>query len=364
MAVNKKNLRYCQVKYSNEYYDLMLGVNSLDEVDGILQDWALNKFNATLDLPAALIINKDITDVIGTLDIDSFVYIDSPVSSYIGMPRFAGLAGDMPIFPTSLVNGYYVLPDCLVYLYSGTDFSGYFGEYIVESQNFVLAAGINYFGIDFNAGAPVFRQYSTPDSFNFSTIIPVIAVLSFGGSFYNIPFGQTGAGLSEKLLKLMNSRKTFDILNSFTLGLSGLYVELGAVDVSNGTGLIICLAMDTETTGHDMYHYYKDASSVWQTSRVSQVNNTQYQSLSGLANLASGQYVINYIFRVIDSSKRLMFNILSGVHASLQDAINSGMISDIPDAVKGSAVCVGRVIMAQGATSGVVQKVQKITFGA
>ena len=57
-------------------------------------------------------------------------------------------------------------------------------------------------------------------------------------------------------------------------------------------------------------------------------------------------------------------NVLSGKFTSLQDAINSGEITDIPDNIKYSAVCVGRIIVEKDSTSPLVQKVQKITFGS
>ena len=370
MAVNKKNLRYCQVLYDGTYYDIMVAVNDLDELDQILQDWALNEFNVELDLPAALILNKAASEVLTALDIDEYVYIDSPVSAYLDKPRFAGISGDLPVFPTALTDeDYYIVPACMAFLWSEPLMQGYFGEYIIpESANFTLAAGINYIGIDFNAGDPVYQLYTSFDSINFSSIIPIVTVLNFGGEIYNVPFGNTGDGLPEKLIKTINRRKQFDILDPYTLetGASDLSVVLSDIVVGVGTEEITCLDVDTNTVGHDMYLYYLDSSSVWQTSKQSQLNNLQYQTaLNGLGILNQSEYVVNHIYRVVDSEKILLFNLLSQNYVTLQEAIDSAELTNIPEAVKNSAVCVGRIIVAQAqATGPLVQTIQKNVFAA
>ena len=365
MAVNKKNLRYCQVLYDGTYYDLMIAVTDLDETDQILQDWALNKFEVELDLPSALILNKDATEIITALDIDSYVYIDSPVSAYMELPRFAGISGTLPVLPTALDDeDYYVLPTCLAYLWSHPTMSGYFGEYIIpESQNFTLSEGANFIGIDFNAGEPIYQLYTSFDSINFATIIPVVTVLNFEGSIYNIPYGQTGYGLPEKIMQMMTRRNNFEILDPYIMALSGLYIELGAVVVGYGVEEITCLALDTQTTGHDMYLYYLNGSLEWVSSKIATINNTQYQSpATGIETLGAGNFVVNYIFRAVNDTKRLLFYVLSDTFESLQLAIDSPEITDIPDDVKMSAVCVGRIIIEQGASTALVQTVQKTIF--
>ena len=366
MAVNKKNLRYCQVLYLGTYYDIFVAVTDLDEIDQILQDWALNKFNVELDLPAALILNKAITEVVTALDVDEYVYIDSPVSAYMELPRFAGISGTFPVLPGALdLEGFYVLPEVTAFLWSAVGQSGYFGEYIVPiSQDFTLSAGINYIGITFNAGVPIYQLYTAWSSFDFSTTFPVVTVLSFGGSVYEIPFGNTGDGLPEKLIGAMTRKKSFEILDEYIMVNSGLYAELGAVVVGHGTDELTCLAMDTETTGHDMYFYSKNSSGVWSAAKVATINNTQYQtSATGLDTLAGGEFVINYLFRVVDEAKRLMFYVLSNKFATLQAAINAPEITGIPEAITGSAVCVGRMIIEQGSSAPTVQLVRKTIFG-
>lgn len=86
----KRNLRVCQVYYNNQYYDVTVGLNTLDELDNILYEWAEQEFGVVsggqtivspeLDLPNDLLYVKNITDVITTLDIDDYVYITSGLS--------------------------------------------------------------------------------------------------------------------------------------------------------------------------------------------------------------------------------------------------------------------------------------------
>ena len=367
MAVNRKNVRVCEVTYLSKTYDVIVAVASLDEVDNILQEWAINKFGVTavLDLPSALIYNKDISEVLTTLDTDEFVYLQSPVAAYMDMPRYVGISGDLPVFPKALdINSKYIIPATMAFLWSEPGFTGYFGEYIIpESQAFTLSAGANYFGISFNNGAPIWTQYNSFSSFDFSSIFPVVTVLSFSTGIHVIPYGETGYGLPEKSMKLKTSKKKLDVIDSYTLTATSLYVQLGIINVNSGMAEVSCPAVDTQVALNDMYLHYKDGSSVWQNSKVTQLNNLQYQSASGLASLSPGEYVINNIYRVVDDSNLLIFTKLSNKFATLQLALNSKDVTDLPPMFDGTVVLVGRVIVEQGSSTPVIQVLQKNPWG-
>lgn len=367
MTISRKNLRYCQVVYNSRYYDVLIAIASLDEIDNILQEWAINKFGSTavLDLPSALVLNKDITEVLTTVDTDEYVYLQSPVAAYMDMPRYAGISGDLPVFPTALnISGKYVIPTCLAFLWSEPDFQGYFGEYIIpESQAFTLSSGANYIGISFNTGSPIYSLYNDFSTFDFSSIIPVVTVLNFASGISVIPWGQTGYGLPEKRLELQNKKKYFEVMSDYTLTATDLYIQLSEVIVNNGVAEITCEAVDTETVDNDMYLHYKDSSSVWQNTKVTQIDNLQYQGASGLANLTSGEFVINNIFRVPGSVNPLLFSVLSGKFNSLQAALNSKDVTDLPPMFKNTAVLIGRVIIEKSATDSTIQILQKTPWG-
>ena len=48
MASVYKNLRYCEIYHDSEYYDVMIAVDDLDEVNNILQEWALEEIGEAL----------------------------------------------------------------------------------------------------------------------------------------------------------------------------------------------------------------------------------------------------------------------------------------------------------------------------
>jgi hypothetical protein len=142
-----------------------------------------------------------------------------------------------------------------------------------------------------------------------------------------------------------------------------MYVELSALTVNNGVADIACLLVDTEDVGNTMIQYYKNAGSVWTAATITQLDNLQYQSAGGLANLVGGEYVVNYIFRAIDATQKLVFMVLSNKFATLAAAKESEMLTDLPDIIKKSSVLVGRFILVQASTTPVVQKVMKPVFG-
>jgi hypothetical protein len=365
MAANKKNLKVCEIQHTPHLgslttYDVIIAIAETDEIDSVLQDWALATIGETLNLPEEMIYCKDITEVISSLDIDEFVYLQSAVSSYMDAPRYAGVSGDLPLFPVALSGGLYVLPACEAFLWSQAGGQGYFGKYTIPTKGLSITEGLNYIGIRFNSGQPEYIKYTDMTAFDYSSIIPLIIVLSFSGVLFLFPFGQSGDVLPEKLLQNDLDPK---IKGAFTLSSASNYVSLSAVTVKKGVEETDCEAVVMSDPDNDMYLYYKDSSHVWQKSAVTVLNNTQYQSTGGLASLSPGDYVVNYIYRMINPDSKVLFSVLSGAFDSLADAKESEFVSDLPDVIKDTAVLVGRAIVVQASTSPVVQKVQYVNFG-
>ena len=360
-----RNLRYCQVLHDSTYYDVLVGVNTLDEVNDILQEWALtsNGPGEALDLPTELVqnVNAETINLISKT-LDENVYVKSSTLGLIDAARAAGVSATFPTLPKALVNSLYVMPACTAYLWSAAGYTGTFGNYTVASASFTLVENeVNYIGISYSSGTPVYVQYTDQSTFNYSSIIPVCAVFYFDTELNVVPFGQAGYGLAEKLLEIQDKRKEFEITSDFTLTSgSGTYVELSSFNVSKGTSEITLLSMDTETANNDMWLWYKDSNSVWQKTENSQINNTQYQGNgTGLQTLGAGKFVINYLYRVVDDTNLLIFNVLSGQFDTLAAAKESDMITDLPDAIKEGAVLVGRMICEQAAAP-TVQKIQRV----
>jgi hypothetical protein len=360
-----RNLRYCQVLHESVYYDVLVGVNNLDEVNDILNEWALtsNGPGEAIDLPTELIqnVNAETVNLISKT-LDENVYVKSSTLGLLDAARSAGVSGTFPTLPKALVGGLYVMPASTAYLWSLPAYTGVFGNYTIATASFTLVANqVNYIGISYASGTPVYVQYTDQTTFDYSSIIPVCAVFYFDSELNVVPYGQAGYGLAEKLIEIQDKRKEFEITSDFTLTSgSGTYVELSVMNVSKGTSEITCLAMDTETADNDMWLWYKDSGSVWQQTENSQINNTQYQgSGTGLQTLGAGKFVINYLYRVIDDTNLLIFNVLSGSFDTLAAAKDSDMITDLPDAIKEGAVLVGRMICEQGSAP-TVQKIQRV----
>lgn len=360
--INKGNLRFCTIIHDSKTYDVAVVVSALDDLDGILQEWAIATIGETLNLPEELVENKDATEVVSSLDVDSFAYLKSPVSKYMDMPRAAGISGTPPALPTAVdVNGLYPMPAAKVFLYSEIDFSGYFGEYSVEAANIQLSPGANFIGVTFNNGVPIYQSYQSLSLLNYSSSVPVAYVLSFAGTLFVSSVGQSGYGLAEKLHKLNILLNRFEIVGDFTLAAPSLYVSLSASVFSNGVGTIDTLAIDTALANNDMYLFYKDASSEWQNTKVTQLSNAKCQGV-GLVDLSTGQYVVHHIYRMPDATKLLLFTVPSKAYDSVLDAINSAPLTP-PSMIAESSVLVGRAIVKQGESTATIQKVQKIAFG-
>lgn len=366
-----RNLRYCKVTHvtsagASTSYDVLVGVNDLDEVNDILQEWALTDDGPgeALDLPTELIENQNAEKVnLIAKTLDENVYVKSSSLGFLDSVRSAGVSGTFPTLSKVLVGGLYVMPATTAYLWSEATYSGSFGNYTIPTASFTLVADqVNYIGISYASGTPVYVQYTDQTSFNYSSIVPVCALMYLDGEINVIPFGQAGSGLPEKILEIQGKRKEFEIISDFTfVSGSGTYIQLSAIDVSNGATEIACPAVNTLTADNDMWLWYKDALAAWQKAENSEINNTQYQgSGTGLQTLGSGKFVINYIYRVIDDTNLLLFNVLSGSFDTLAEAKDSNMITDLPDIIKEGSVLVGRMIVEQASGAPTVQKIQLV----
>lgn len=361
MATNERTLYFCNILHDGTYYDVAVAVSDLDEMDQILQDWALDVIGEALTLPDDLVYAKTMSEIVTSLDTGNVVYLESAESSYMEMPRYAGMSGTLPTFPTALDDdSLYLMPEGTAFLYSEASYGGYFGEYTIAEKQLALTEGMNYIGVRFNSGSPEYIKYDDDTTFDYSSIIPVIAVLLYTSTLYVIPYGQTGYGLPEKLFKQKYIEP--QIVGAFTLTASTNYVNISALTVLKGTQETACLVVDTSAVGNTMYLYYKDASDDWQKSATTTINNTQYQG-TGLQTLGSGKFVVNYIYRFIHGTTKMVFILLSGSFDTLAEAQASEYVSDIPDVIEDSAVLVGRMIVEKSSTSPTVQKVQKYWFG-
>lgn len=365
--MNSLNLRYCEVLHNGTYYDVMIGVNDLDEVNDVLQDWALATLGVSIDLPTALTKNQDITEVLTTKDISSYVYTKSSSTGYLDAARFAGVSGTYPTLPRTLVAGKYVMPACTARLWTLANFQGVFGTYSVPSSALTLTAdAMNYIGIRYNSGVPEYYVYANQDLFDYSTIIPVGGVLYWGSEIIPIPFGQSGDGMAEKLYRNQTERKEFSVLGNFTLVADGRYLKLSSMNVNAGTEDFALDAVDTSSasTGY-LYLFYKDSAQDWQNMDVSGLlENTNYQGDGiGLQALTTGEYVVQYLYRLVDEESEQIFSVLSGKFASLAAAKESDIVIDIPNELSKASVLIGRAITEQGASSTVIQKIQTASFG-
>ena len=111
-----------------------------------------------------------------------------------------------------------------------------------------------------------------------------------------------------------------------------------------------------------MYLYYLNSSAAWVKLAITTIDNTHYQA-SGLGTLGSGKFVVNYIYRLISDTDKMLFIVLSDSFDSLAAAKESENVYDIPDVLENTAVLVGRMIVEQASVAPVVQKVQRVWFG-
>lgn len=217
-----------------------------------------------------------------------------------------------------------------------------------EDSALALAEGLNYIGVEYNAGAPqVFAEATkTSDS---RTSFYLGKAFKEGTDLHIL---EAGMDLTEVISRIQGhlARKDGEIVYTGGLKVSEtgnryLAVESGTVDV----GLTPISISAIDTSGADTFEYYYYDGAAWQESDVSQIDNANYNDTSsGLVALTPNRYGVHWIYIANDGELLVLYGQGDYILSEAEDALPP---SSLPDHVSEFALLAAKIIVQEGATN-------------
>lgn len=231
---------------------------------------------------------------------------------------------NVPLIRTSLPSGQYSLTN--------------------NSLNYVLVSG--------NPPSIVVRTERS--GINQSNCIPISTIYRTDNTLHVLNWDELAKGLPNKLADRLVRTERFAVeTGGLVLGeASGRYITVTSGVVWFG-GANISLAQ-LNSSGNNTELYYHTSSGTWTSSGVTQYNNTQYDSLTGLQTLtgttpSNSRYTINWIYRGIDTASEIF--IVLGTGDYTLDQASAAIVPSTPDIITAHCVLLGKIIVQKSATS-------------
>lgn len=262
-------------------------------------------------------------------------------------------------------SGTITIADTYVNLCSDAFFETPIKTYWVNGGTFTLIDGTEqYLVIDYNNGTPIYRIENNELIVNKSSVILVRICWRQGNNVHSIDSDCQGLGLANKIeSSIINTtpyRKSTDgglILSETATPTNRTVLITGAVVYSGSTPHQI-LAFNSSI---NQFTFVRHVAGVWTYSDVSVYNNSQYDNGTDLVSLTTNKYTVNWIYRSIGNSIQSFFVLGNNEYSTVAHAQASTAIN-VPLLLRDHCMLVGRIIVRQGAASGVVENVADTTF--
>jgi hypothetical protein len=263
-------------------------------------------------------------------------------------------------------NGLISVGSCMVRLCPNPDFTGAVDTYtIAPLNNYQLTAETySYVIVDYNNGVPIYKVITDNNLINHSNILNIAQFYWEDGAINETHYfvtGTYGLGLSNKISHRLIHTERFGYESG--LGLS----ELGTRNVRIEAGRLWYdgteISVDTvDTSLTEEIHFYYHASSVWQVSKVTTYNNTQYDNGNNLATLSAGKYALNWIYRSVSPNDKACYIVLGTGNYNLAE-VQEAQPPALPSVIMKQCILVGRIIVKKSEnTATQIDSAFEITF--
>ncbi|SNR95540.1 hypothetical protein SAMN05446037_100270 [Anaerovirgula multivorans] len=237
-------------------------------------------------------------------------------------------------------------------LFHTEDFTGNITEHDLDGGTFSLVEGYTrYLVANYNNGSPIVQLISDLSVIDFSSVTPIYTISRFGdlqSGFSAIDWGETGSGLSSKLLVRIIKTQRFARQEGLSISMdTSLNLTISAGKVWNGVYL---KSFEDAISNVDECFLRVWNGTSWDRNPATTVNNTQYNSEAGLVNLTDGNYAVVWIYRDMGTDKRIHMFQGTGDY-DLNEAKASQVPSNIPAVFGTDTLQVGRIIIQKSSTT-------------
>lgn len=231
--------------------------------------------------------------------------------------------------------------------YSDSNFTLPISQYTPADTTLTLTNNsLNY--VVFNGATHAIEVTTDRSGTNYSNVIIILTVYREGTTLNIIEWGDYSKGLADKLLKRFVRTSRFERESGLALSENtGRIIQIASGIVWYGAEY---LSLDQALSSDTCYQWYHASDGSWTKSLVTQYNNTQYDSGTGLVTLSNtSRYAVNWIFRGIKDAKLIHIVLGRGNYTQTQ-AINE-QVPALPPLVSSEGMLVGKIIVQYTGTS-------------
>lgn len=261
------------------------------------------------------------------------------------------LSAGVVVIPTFVDNGNGTVTvgnNGLYTLYDNSIFNDFRQNYSINGGGFTPDNNTtSYLVADYNSGTPILKVITNVNLITESEVVPVFTFTRSGNYICTIPWDSVGKGLSNKLHARFVKTDRFKRQNGLILSETGTRnLKTTAGVVWFGVNNASLTEVDTTIVDNDAFLFYHLAG-VWTQTTVTQYNNTQYDDGTDLQPTTNNKYVVNWIFRAVDTVKKKLAIVLGTGDYTLSEAVAS-QIPSLPSEISSCFYLVGRIIVEKG----------------
>ena len=241
-----------------------------------------------------------------------------------------------------------------VFIYAEAGWQGnYMRRTAPAATNLTLVSGANYLTVIYNSGVPIYQVTQNVSSINNSNVLLIANMWLDGTQIHYVVVNwglATANRLNDRLINVQRYVRTSGLMLGETATPTTRTITATSGLLWYGITAVSESAVDSSSSNCDFYYH---VAGVWTKSPVSVYNNTQYDNGTSLVTLSGvgTQYAVNWVYRYIDGAAlpKLAYVLGSGNYSLTQ--AQASTVPTPPPILTAQAILIGRIIVAQNATT-------------
>lgn len=286
-------------------------------------------------------LSSSLDGTIENLDTNYYTKIESDAQD---INRNAGLKST-PTYATG--SGILTIDPVTITFYTSSDFSGHPATFTIDETTLNPTDNTKaYVVADYNDNDPILRITETVAEINESTILPVLTIYRQGTEIYCLGWDQMGKGLPNKIHQRLVKTSRFVRETGVMLSEDATRkIHISEGKVWYGATYALPSEFVSGDPGTETYLHYHSGSS-WTAVPITQYNNTQYDNGTGLVALDGvNRYAVNWVYRSLAENCNRTCVVLGSGNYTLNQALDSSLVADVPSAITSLSMLVGRIIV-------------------
>jgi hypothetical protein len=299
-------------------------------------------------------IGANIT-VSGSSNFTGDVVVNKVTASEVKAPFTAGFV----VLPTRIDNGNGTITfgDGYANLYDTLEGDGYLRTYYLTGGTTgtelpaIPDGQTSYIVADYNGGSPIINVITNRDLIHQTNVVPLVTVSRVGNSIYMLEWQNMGLAAAEKINDRLVRIYRYSREAGLVLGESfERYVTVTSGVVWFGTTRISIPPLNSSA---DLDVFYHNATGSWvkNTTMGNQWQNKYYDNGTGLVELNTSEYAINWVYIYINNASEIDIVVGSQNYSSIAEALFGQPPATLPFQISSNYMLIGRIIFQANATS-------------